>query len=66
MTLANMRNVTLDKVDVVVASGPKLAISNVTGKGLAGATTLEPAARPAPVLAAEPPYRLGMVSGKPN
>ena len=65
MTLANMKNVTLDKIDVTVATGPKLAISNVTGRGLAGATPLEPTVRPAPVLAADPPYRLGMVSGKP-
>jgi polygalacturonase len=66
MSLANMRNVTLDKIDVTVAEGPKLATSNVTGRGLAGATALPPTARPAPVLAAEPPYKLGMVSGKPN
>lgn len=66
MSLANMRNVTLDRVDVTVAQGPKLAISNVTGRGLAGAAALAATVRPAPVPAAEPPYRLGMVSGKPN
>ncbi|WP_165185764.1 glycoside hydrolase family 28 protein [Caulobacter soli] len=66
MSLANMRNVTLDKVDVTVASGPKLSISSVTGRGLAGAATLPPTVKPAPVLAADPAYRLGMVSGKPN
>jgi polygalacturonase len=66
MSLANMRNVTLDKVDVTVAEGPKLAISNVTGRGLTGAAALPETARPAPVLATEPPYRLGMMSGKPN
>jgi polygalacturonase len=66
MTLANMKNVTLDKIDVTVATGPKLATNNVSGRGLAGAAALEPTVRPAPVLATEPPYKLGMVSGKPN
>jgi hypothetical protein len=51
---------------VTVAEGPKLATSNVTGRGLAGATALPATVRPAPVAAADPPYRLGMVSGKPN
>ena len=66
LSLANMRNVTLANIDVAVAEGPKLAISNVTGRGLAGAATLPPTVRPEPVPAADPPYRLGMVSGKPN
>jgi hypothetical protein len=66
MSLANMRNVTLANIDVTVAEGPKLATSNVTGRGLAGATALPATVRPAPVAAADPPYRLGMVSGKPN
>ena len=66
MSLANMRNVTLANIDVTVAQGPKLAISNVTGRGLAGAAALPATVRPAPVPAAEPAYRLGMVSGKPN
>lgn len=66
MTLANMKNVTLDKIDVTVAEGPKLSTTNVTGKGLAGAAALPPIPRPADVLAAEPAYKLGMVSGKPN
>ncbi len=66
MSLANMRNVVLDHVDVTVAEGPRLATSNVTGRGLAGAAALEPTVRPADVVAADPPYRLGMVSGKPN
>jgi len=65
MSLANMRNVTLKNIDVVVAEGPKLAISNVTGRGLAGAVSLNTAARPAPVQATEPPYRFGMTSGRP-
>jgi polygalacturonase len=66
ISLANMRNVTLKGIDVAVAEGPKLAISNVTGRGLDGAAALKPTERPAPVMAADPPYRLGMTSGKPN
>lgn len=66
ITLANMKNVVLAKIDVAVATGPTLATSNVTGRGLAGAVALPPTVRPAPVLAAEPAYRLGMTSGKPN
>lgn len=66
MTLANIRNATLKGVNVTIAEGPKLAINNVTGKGLEGAAALKPTERPADVTAAEPPYRLGMSSGKPN
>lgn len=66
VTLANMRNVTLTNVTVKVAEGPRLAINNVIGRGLDGAVTLRPAERPADVVAADPPYRLGMASGKPN
>lgn len=66
ITLANMKNVTLKGVDVAIADGPKLAINNVTGRGLEGAAPLSPTMRPSDVMAAEPPYRLGMTSGKPN
>jgi polygalacturonase len=66
MTLANMKNVTLKNVDVAVAEGPKLAVSNVTGRGLEDAAALKPTLRPADVVATEPAYRLGMTSGKPN
>lgn len=66
ITLANMRNVTLKNIAVTIAEGPKLAISNVTGRGLDGAAALKPTERPAPVVAADPPYALGMTSGKPN
>lgn len=66
IALVNMKNVTLKGVDVAIAEGPKLAINNVIGRGLEGAAPLSPTARPADVMAAEPPYRLGMTSGKPN
>lgn len=66
MTLANMTNVVLENINVNVFSGPKLAIDNVTGRGLEGAAPLIPTGRPAPVEAANPPYRLGMTTGRPN
>lgn len=66
MTLANMRNVHLENIDVNVFSGPRLAIDNVTGRGLEGAAPLIPTDRPAAVEATVPPYRLGMMSGRPN
>lgn len=66
MTLANIKNVILKNVAVTIAEGPKLAISNVTGKGLEGAASLAPTVRPADVVANQPPYKLGMTSGKPN
>ncbi|WP_269714719.1 glycoside hydrolase family 28 protein [Caulobacter sp. NIBR2454] len=66
ITLANMKNVTLANVNVNVFSGPKLAMDNVTGQGLEGAARLIPTDRPAPVQAAQPPYRLGMTTGRPN
>jgi polygalacturonase len=66
ITLANIKNVTLKNVDVMIAEGPKLAINNVTGKGLEGAAPLSSTVRPADVVATQPPYRLGMTSGKPN
>jgi len=66
MTLANMTNVLIENVNVNVFSGPKLAIDNVTGRGLDGAAPLIPTARPPAVEAASPPYHLGMIPGRPN
>ena len=66
ISLANIKNAMLKNVSVTIAEGPKLSTSNVTGKGLDGAAPLKPTERPAPVLAADPPYRLGLTSGKPN
>jgi len=66
IALANMRGVTLAGIDVQVASGPRLAIVNVTGKGLDGASALPPTVRPPDVQSAAIPYRLGMSSGTPN
>lgn len=66
ITLANMTNVTIENVAVNVFSGPKLALDNVTGRGLEGAARLVPPDVPPAVVAADPLYRLGMTTGKPN
>ncbi|UIJ45637.1 glycosyl hydrolase family 28 protein [Sphingomonas cannabina] len=66
IALANMRGVRIEHVEVSGFAGPKLAAANVAGRGLDDAAPLVPPERPAPVLAAEPPYRLGMDSGRPN
>lgn len=66
ITLANMTNVVIENVAVNVFSGPRLAIDNVTGRGLDGAARLIPPDTPPPVTAGRPPYRLGMTTGRPN
>jgi polygalacturonase len=66
MSLANMTNVVLDRVSVAVAEGPRLTISNISGRGLEGAVVAPAAARPADVVASSIPYRLGLTSGRPN
>jgi polygalacturonase len=66
ISLANIRNVVLKGIDVKIAEGPLLAANNVTGKGLGGAAPLPPTVRPPDVVATQPPYALGMTSGKPN
>jgi len=66
ITLANIRNARVENIGVNVFSGPKLAIDNVTGTGLDGAAPLIPTTRPAPVVATDTPYRLGMTTGRPN
>src|SRR5690606_8594112 len=66
ITLANMTNVVIENVTVNVFSGPRLATDNVTGRGLDGAARLIPPDTPPPVTAGQPPYRLGMTTGRPN
>jgi hypothetical protein len=61
-----MRNVVIENITVNVFSGPKVAAENVTGRGLEGAARLIPPERPAPVVASETPYTLGMTTGRPN
>lgn len=58
IALANMRNVTIRDVNVTGLDGPLLAINNVTGKGLDGATALPLTKLPEPVAPATTPYQL--------
>lgn len=62
MRIANVRGAVIERVDVRIAGGPMLAIANVIGRGLEGATRLPAPAAPSPVLPAATPYRLGMTS----
>lgn len=64
--LANLRNVDLKNINVTIAEGPRLATNNVTGRGLDGAVAGDPTPRPADVVATEPAYRFGQLSGRPN
>ncbi len=64
MVLANMRDVRIEKVDVAVRTGPRLAVANVQGRGLEGAAALPPTPRP-PDVQGPAHYRLGMGSGAP-
>jgi hypothetical protein len=61
ITLANMKSVTIRNVSVSGFTGPLLSISNVTGSGLAGAATIDPAKMPKvpdEVPVPEKPYEL--------
>ena len=61
ITLANMKDVVIRNVKVTGFVGPLLSISNVTGVGLAGAATIDPAKMPKvpdAVPAPEKPYEL--------
>lgn len=60
--LANIRGAILEGIDVAIATGPRLAIVNVTGRGLRDATVLLAPPAPAPVPASVQPYRLGVTS----
>ena len=46
IALANMKDVVIRNVNVSGFEGPLISISNVTGKGLAGAATIDPAKMP--------------------
>ncbi len=58
IALANVRKAEIRNVKVSGFSGPLLAIHNVTGKGLEGATMIDGPKLPEPVPAPDPPYRL--------
>ena len=58
ISLANIRKAEIRNIKVTGYSGPLLSISNVTGKGLEGATTIEPLKLPDPVPPPAKPYQL--------
>jgi len=57
ISLANMKNVEIQGVEVSGLSGPLLGIYNVTGKGLEGAVAIAAPKLPEPVAAPATPYR---------
>jgi polygalacturonase len=56
--LANIKNAAIKKVEVSGFKGAFLSIANVTGTGLAGATTIDPPKLPDPVPTPTTPYKL--------
>ena len=58
ISLANIRNAELKRIDVTGYSGPLLSISNVSGKGLGGAVKIDPPKVPETIVAKDD-YKLG-------
>jgi polygalacturonase len=58
ISLANIKKAEIRDIRVTGYSGPLLSIVNVTGKGLEGATTIEPLKLPDPVPPPAKPYQL--------
>jgi polygalacturonase len=56
--LANIKNADIRDIKVTGFTGPLLNISNVTGKGLTGATQIDPPKLPDPIPAPATPYKL--------
>ena len=56
--LANIKNAVIRDIKVTGFTGPLLNISNVTGKGLTGATTIDPPKIPDPIPTPTEPYKL--------
>jgi polygalacturonase len=56
--LANVKNAVIRKVEVSGFKGAFLSIANVTGTGLAGATTIDPPKLPDPIPTPSAPYKL--------
>ncbi|OUJ71360.1 glycoside hydrolase family 28 protein [Hymenobacter crusticola] len=57
--LANVKKAKLRDINVTGFTGPLLGLSNVTGSGLEGATTIESPKLPDPVPTPAQPYKLG-------
>src|ERR1035437_6163687 len=58
ISLANIKKAEIRNIKVTGYSGPLLSIDNVTGKGLEGATTIEPLKLPDPAPPPAKPYQL--------
>jgi polygalacturonase len=58
ISLANINKANLKNINVTGFTGPLLSINNVTGKGLSGATVIEPPKVPEPVQPDSQPYQL--------
>jgi polygalacturonase len=58
ISLANIKNAKLSNIKVTGFEGPLLSTYNVTGTGLTGATKLEAAKIPDPILPPATPYKL--------
>ncbi len=56
--LANIKDAVIKDIKVTGFTGPLLNISNVTGKGLAGASTIDPPKLPDPIPVPAEPYKL--------
>jgi polygalacturonase len=58
ISLANVKNAKIEGIKVTGYSGPLIGINKVTGKGLAGAATIDPPKVPEPVPALAQPYQV--------
>jgi hypothetical protein len=58
ISLANVKNAAIKKVEISGFKGAFLSIANVTGTGLAGATTIDPPKLPDPIPTPATPYKL--------
>jgi Glycosyl hydrolases family 28 len=58
ISLANVKNADIKKIEISGFKGAFLSIANVTGTGLAGATTIDPPKLPDPIPSPAEPYKL--------
>jgi hypothetical protein len=58
ISLANVKNARIEGIKVTGYTGPLIGINKVTGKGLAGAATIDPPKVPDPIPAPANPYQV--------
>jgi hypothetical protein len=58
IALANVKKAEIRNIKVTGFTGPLIAINNVTGKGLEGASTIDPPKVPDPIAPPSESYRL--------